>query len=330
MLPAILAASAGCGRLGPGVNGSVDVAPPGADALHLTYLGTGGWIMEHGDDQILTAPLFSNPSVIRTGLWKISADTLEIDRWMSRHDVRSARVILSGHAHYDHLMDVPYVAKRYAPRARILGSRTVANTLGEWSGVGDRVDVVEAGVGDQNTVGAWRRYGDVRIMALRSHHAPHFEGYTLYHGAVDRPLEQAPRYASEWLDGETLAFLIDFLDDDGSIAFRVYYQDAVAAPPLGFAPEVSIAERPVDVAILVPATFDQVDWHPEAFVANLRPERVLLGHWEDFFVPLDEPTRSIFLSDIGHFEDRLARVFDGPWWRPDIGTEFRFPRRSGS
>ena len=95
--------------------------------------------------------------------------------------------------------------------------------------------------------------------------------------------------------------------------------------PVGFAPDALIGERPVDVAILVPATFDQVDWHPEAFVENLQPRWVLLGHWEDFFVPMDEPTKSIFLTDVRHFERRLERVFDGEWWRPEKGTEFRFP-----
>ncbi|NNF13799.1 MAG: MBL fold metallo-hydrolase [Gemmatimonadetes bacterium] len=322
---------AGC-RLGPGVEGLVDLAPPGSDSLRLVYLGTGGWIMEHGDDQIMTAPLFSNPGVFRTGLWTIAADTTEIDRWMSQHDVGRTSVILSGHAHYDHLMDVPRVALRHSPRARILGNRTVANTLSEWSGVADRMDVVEESEVADHADGAeaaamWRHYGNVRILPLRSHHAPHFDGYTLYQGTRDFPLEAAPTLAGEWLDGNTLAFLIDFLDDAGEVAFRIYYQDAVVAPPLGFAPDALIAERPVDVAIFVPATFDQVDWHPEAFVENLDPDRVLLGHWEDFFVPVDAPTRSIFLSDIGHFEDRLEHVFDGPFWRPEIGTEFRFPRR---
>ncbi len=323
---------AGC-RLGPGVEGLVDLAPPGSDSLRLVYLGTGGWIMEHGDAQIMAAPLFSNPGVVRTGLWTIQADTSEIDRWMSQYDVRRTSVILSGHAHYDHLMDVPRVAKRHAPRARILGNRTVAYTLSMWSGVADRMDVVDpAGAADHETAAShaealWRQYGDVRVLPLRSHHAAHFDGYTLYQGSREYPLEEAPTVAGDWLDGNTLAFLIDFLDDNGRVAFRIYYQDAVAAPPLGFAPDALIAERPVDVALFVPATFDQVDWHPEAFVENLQPRWVLLGHWEDFFVPVDAPTRSIFLSDIGHFEDRLERVFDGPFWRPEIGTEFRFPGR---
>ncbi len=326
-LAVILPLAVGCSRLGPGVEGVVDLAPPGDAALRLTYLGTGGWIMEHGDDLILTAPLFSNPSFLRTGLWTIESDTLEVDRQMTRWDVGDARVILSGHAHYDHLMDVPRVALRHAPTARIVGNRTVANTLGDWSGVMERVDVVEAAeAADQETLGVWRRYGDVRIMPLRSHHAPHFDGITLFQGHRVRPLERAPTAATDWLDGNTLAFLVDFLDADGSVAFRIYYQDAVVAPPLGFAPDQLIAERPVDVAIFVPATFDQVDWHPEAFVENLSPRWVLLGHWEDFFVPVDDRTRAIMLSDIAHFEDRLGRVFDGEFWRPEIGTVFRFPR----
>ena len=322
----LLVLATSCARLGPGVDGVVDLTPPGADELRLTYLGSGGWIMEHRGDMILTAPLFTNPSLVRTGLAYIEADTLEIDRQMSRYDITRALAIVTGHAHYDHLMDVPRVATKFAPDARVVGSRTVANTLGTWSGLEHMMDVVNDSAADHETMGKWLTYGLVRILPLRSHHAPHFDGYTLYKGTVDRPRTKAPRYAAEWLDGETFAYLIDFLDASGSIAFRIYYQDAVVAPPLGFAPDALIAEHPVDVAIFVPATFDQVDWHPEAFVENLKPKRVLLGHWEDFFIPIDAPTRANMLTDIGHFQDRLERVFDGEWWRPEVGTEFRFPR----
>lgn len=321
-------ALAGCiPTVGPNVSGLVDLSPPGAEELRLVYLGTGGWIMQRGSDMLLAAPLFTNPGLFRVGLWSVASDFDVVDRYMSRYDVSSARAILVGHAHYDHLMDVPRVATRHAPAARIVGTRTVANTLGTWSGVAHRVDVVNDSAADQETVGRWLEYGPgIRVMALRSHHAAHFDGHTLYQGSRDRPLTQEPRTADEWVDGASFAFLIDFVDRDGSVAFRVYYQDAVAAPPAGFAPESLIRERPVDVAIFVPATFDQVDWHPEAFVENLRPKRILLGHWEDFFSPIDAPTRSILLSHIGHFENRLGRVFEGEWWRPDRWTEFRFPR----
>jgi hypothetical protein len=192
--------------------------------------------------------------------------------------------------------------------------------------VGDRVLEVDSLAGDQDHAGTWVNLAaGLRVLPLRSHHAPHFDGYTLYKGTTDQPRREEPRWATEWLDGPTYAFLVDFLDPDGTVAFRIYYQDAVAAPPRGFAPDGLMAERPVDVAIFVPATFDQVDWHPEAFVANLRPHWVLMGHWENFFVPPTTPTRSIMLTDLGHFEERLHRVFGGQSWLPAIGTVFRFP-----
>ena len=39
--------------------------------------------------------------------------------------------------------------------------------------------------------------------------------------------------ATSWREGLTVTYLIDFLDDDGSIAFRVYYQDAPSDGPVG-------------------------------------------------------------------------------------------------
>jgi hypothetical protein len=144
---------------------------------------------------------------------------------------------------------------------------------------------------------------------------------------VDEPRTEEPAWASEWLEGQTFSYIVDFMASADSVAFRVYYQDAVSPAPSGFAPDELIRERPVDVAILVPSTFDQVEWHPEAFIENLRPHWVLLGHWEDFFRPMEDDTKSIRLTDLSHFEGRLERVFDGEWWRPEKRTEFRFPVR---
>ncbi|HSW29230.1 MAG TPA: hypothetical protein VLH75_07010 [Longimicrobiales bacterium] len=304
----------------------MDRAPAGADAVRLVYLGVGGWIFQRGDDLVLAAPLFSNPSILRAGLAEIASDTAAVDRWMGEHDVSDASAILVGHAHYDHLMDVPRVALVHAPLARILGSRTVRNAMGTWSGVGARILEVDSLAGDVDHPGRWIPLSPgVRVMPLRSHHGPHFDRITLFQGTADHPRHQAPALASDWVDGPTYAFLVDFLDAAGGVAFRLYYQDAVAAPPFGFAPQALMDERPVDAAILVPATFDQVEWHPEALVANLRPRWILLGHWEDFFVPPSAPARPVMLTDLGHFRERLGRVYAGESWLPVRGTEFRFP-----
>ena len=323
----IVSAGASC-PVGPSVSGFVDRAPATADAVTITYLGVGGWIMERGDVRLMTAPLFSNPSFVGTGVTGIASDSAAIDAGLEAYDLGGIRAILVGHGHYDHLMDVPYMARRYAPAATVVTTNTVRNLLGTWSGLERRLLIVDDSAGDVDHVGRWLDLGSgLRVMALRSHHAPHFDGYTFYEGTVDTPRDRPPRWATEWLDGPSFAFLIDFLDPDGSVAFRIYYQDAVAGAPRGFAPAEIMADRPTDVAILVPSTFDQVDWHPEAFIQNLRPRWVLLGHWEDFFGQPDGEARSVALTDVNHFRDRLRRVHEGEHWLPDLNTVFRFPTR---
>ena len=170
-----------CATAAPAISGVIDQSAASEDGVRLIYLGTGGWIFERGNDQVITGPFFSNPGLVKTGLLPIRSNLDVVDEFMSQYDVSGAHVILVGHAHYDHLMDVPRIALEHAPSARIVGSKTVKNTLGTWSGVGDRVDEVNDITGDESTVGTWLSYGaGVRIMALRSFHAPHFEGYTLF------------------------------------------------------------------------------------------------------------------------------------------------------
>src|SRR3990172_3009383 len=134
------------------------------------------------------------PSFLPPGLAGIRSDTAAVDRNLATYDVSGAAAILVGHAHYDHLLDVPRVALTHAPRAVILGSRTVMNTLGTWSGVADRVVLVDSLAGDQDHPGIWVDVSPgLRVLPLRSHHAPHFDGYTLYKGTTDRPQAEEPR-----------------------------------------------------------------------------------------------------------------------------------------
>ena len=58
--------------------------------------------------------------------------------------------------------------------------------------------------------------------------------------------------------------LIDFLNPDGKIAFRIYYQDTASSPGMGYIPDFDpVDQAPVDVAILCVGSFSQVKDHPE-------------------------------------------------------------------
>lgn len=115
---------AGCAKdLTPGLVGCAEDRSPREDCgkeptanehnltePKITYLGVGGWLLNWHGNGLLLAPSFSNPNVpifVRANAQRI-ADYLP--------DVKNVKVLLIGHAHYDHLLDVPVIMQRYALR----------------------------------------------------------------------------------------------------------------------------------------------------------------------------------------------------------------------
>ena len=89
--------------------------------IKITYLGVSGFLIERGDFEVMTAPFFSNPPVTRLPIG-IEPNTDLIDAGL--HDIPLAHVkaILVGHAHCDHLMDVPPMSLKRSKR-RVGGSQ---------------------------------------------------------------------------------------------------------------------------------------------------------------------------------------------------------------
>ncbi len=80
----------------------------GLDEPKIRYLDVGGWLLHWQNEGLLIAPLFSNPALFdHPGLppLVVEADPARIDKYMpSASDVT---LLLVGHGHYDHLLDVP-------------------------------------------------------------------------------------------------------------------------------------------------------------------------------------------------------------------------------
>jgi L-ascorbate metabolism protein UlaG (beta-lactamase superfamily) len=72
----------------------------------LTYLGVAGWKLDDGADALLFDPYFTRARVENSSAI-LSPDAEAIARFAPAH----ADVILVGHSHYDHLLDVPTIAK---------------------------------------------------------------------------------------------------------------------------------------------------------------------------------------------------------------------------
>jgi hypothetical protein len=282
--------------------------------LEIRYLGSGGHLIRRGPTAIMTAPFFSNPGLFRVGVGRISPDSERIDAAVEKiiaggGQLDDIQAILVGHAHYDHLMDVPRVWREHTPNAKIFGSLTARHILRGFDVPDDSIGTLNAGAASRWSTGRWNELDDVRFMAIESEHAPHGFGIKLYGGEIREDLDRPPRRATGYREGQTFAFLIDFLDPDGSVAFRIHYQDSASSTPLGHPPILPADDRrSVDVAIVCAASFSQVQGYPEGILRATDPRYVVLGHWEDFFISQEKPTRPVPMTDVAEFITRTERV----------------------
>ena len=333
-LTAIITALAGSGCAVFGTadpeRGTLPCCGPAAPgSLELQYLGSGGWMMAYDGIELLTAPFFSNPT-IKELAGRFEPKTQVIDQGLP--PVGNVSAVLVGHAHYDHLMDVPYILTQRARSAHVYGSATTANVLAAVPGLSrSRVHNVEGAAGTAEAMGQWITPpgGRIRFMPLRADHAPHFQGIELYEGEVTEPLRILPSSASDWVGGATLAYLIDFLAPDGTVAFRVHYQDAGSSWPGGVPPRFGGGDdHPVDVAILCAPSYGEVQAYPEGVLHALRPRVALVGHWESFFTDWTRtPSRSVMGTNLGAFTKRLERSLPvgARWSLPNPGDVIIVP-----
>ncbi len=313
--------------------------------ISMTYLGVSGLLIEHQGHVLLTAPFFSNPSLamvrprvtrLLRSTPRITADTPAIEKLLPRSADR-ATAILVGHGHYDHLMDIPYIATRRATTSRIYGGPSVRHMLMGDSILranGERVVAIPLGAaGSPARRGIWYYTEDsaYRFMAVIAGHAPTFREwkrrYTFTAGSVDTDLDSLPHTAGEWKLGEPYAYLIDVLSNRArEPVFRIYFQDAPSEPPLGFPPHDVLAERAVDVAVLCAATSSNVSNTPDSLLAVLKPSQVIVGHWEDFFRSQTLPVQVGIATDLDAFRESLDKSLprSGGWVMPLPQTTIRF------
>jgi hypothetical protein len=315
------------------------------EAVQVKYLGVAGFLIQRGGDVVLTAPLYSNPDLAQEVLSPIRPRRDRIDRFHPATPPVDA--VLVGHAHYDHLMDVPYVWER-SGRPPIYGSSTMKNILAAYNGQAadgfpapvpvlppEKVialdDPARFKVDARHCAGTLQSRGSagsecglwpmqageweqvtptLRIRALCARHPPQLGG--VIHqgpGCTNAPRTALPARVGDYLEGPPLTYLIDFLDAPGGRpAFRVYFQDVPTDGRLGQVPDELIAERAVDLALLCVGTWNVVE-HEDAFhiVRNTRPQHVILGHWEDFFRDQSTAPRPAPLQPVEEYHRIIKR-----------------------
>ncbi len=305
--------------------------PTPPPSMKVSWLGVQGFLLEVGDQAVLTAPLFTRPDMIEvsTGI-PVSSDQALVEASLPTSRLANVRTILSGHAHYDHLLDVPNVMSRQ-PLATLYGNTSAKHLLDAFasdraamcsgdpapSPTLDRARVIAmddpaASVVDWTNCpsmkpagasydGMWVKVpgANVRVYAVCSMHPDQIApGVHFAPGSVDTEQCEPPSRVDAWKEGPTLAFLVDFLDASGKPTFRVYYQDAPTNGPIGYVPDAVLADKRVDLALLNVGSYDRVADQPTGTIAALEPRFAIGGHWEDFFQPMSSMPAAIPFLDV--------------------------------
>ena len=326
-----------------------------ADVAEIRFLGVGGFLIRVGDEAVMTSPMYSNPGLFDEAFTSIYPRADRISRFHTKGaaaaDLSAVRAIVVGHAHYDHLMDVPYLLAD-SPKALVIGNTTMRNVLHAYtdppaSGIprefptpipkidenrlvalndpaDDRLDTRKCAgenpspdapsnrscMAYSNKKGKPYDVGlTIRISGFCSRHPAQLKPIHQAPGCQPAPLTHLPVSISDYLEGETLAYLIDFIDPHTKkIRFRVYYQDAPSDGGFGQIPDDVLAEHPVNVALLCVGNWKAVENHDaDCIVCNLRPDYVILGHWENFFRPQNKRILPAPLQSAGQYQRLIER-----------------------
>jgi L-ascorbate metabolism protein UlaG (beta-lactamase superfamily) len=166
--------------------------------LSFKWLGTTTFALNDGKTTLLFDPSLTYVSVLDFLPWRtIQTDPSEVDYWFNRCGIYKVDAVFVNHAHYDHVIDAPYVVKRYG--GKLYGSSSTAN-IGLGGGLkNDQVEIV--GPGKEV------RLGDFSIEIFNTPHSPHFWDVMLADGHITAPLIP-PVNVMDYRVGDTLSFLI--------------------------------------------------------------------------------------------------------------------------
>ena len=256
--------------------------------VKITFLGASSLLIEDNETRFMLDGFISRPPLWQVAFSRLATDEHAADAMLQQLKITRLDAMLVSHSHYDHALDVAYIAKRTG--AKIHGS---ASTLNIARGGG----LAEAQLQEYDTQKTIRA-GRFDISIRPSLHTPSLAYINDDLGEpITSPLRQPARYR-DYKEGGSYDFLIrhDHI--------RIYIK-----PDTNFIPGALDHIR-ADVLFLGTATLGK---QPAAFqqtfytetVGKLKPRLLIPIHWDNFFQPLTSE-----LTALPWLVDDLQQSFD--------------------
>jgi len=249
---------------------------PARAAVELRWLGVAGFTLSAGETVIAHDPFLSRPGLLATLFRSYEPDAAVLDRMLGVEspapELARASLLLVGHSHFDHLGDVPALAQR--TNARVVGSATTVNIARAYGLAAERAAAANPG--------AVLEEGAFELRVFESRHAKVLLGRVPFEGEVTEPPE-APLHAFSFVLGDARGYLVT----ERATGLRVVILSS-AGRHLPALEEIGRLAAPVDV--LLPASQGGDADYARDLVRTLRPHLVIPHHFDDFNVPLDDPS----------------------------------------
>lgn len=283
--------------------------------IQISYLGNAGWQISDGKVVILVDP---NLSQFRKDS---PADQMAEDDSLAQPDPKSIDAhinkvdyILVTHAHDDHMLDAPYIAKKTG--ATIIGTESAANIARAW-GVGDVFDPRHVELRKIKTQplivvrgGEDFQFEDFSLEVIPSLHTALFDkryndGFWAGSAAPDL---KAPLHESDYKEGGTLVYLLRIAGHQIFIMGSMNYIERNIA---GLHPEIAIIGAGSDR--------QQIYHYTDRLMHALGdPAVVFPTHWDDYGIkPRVEALKQVdtFVTEV-HAASPKTRVIVPEYFTP--------------
>lgn len=283
---------------------AADHGAPAAGSASFRWLGTSGWRIDVGGRTVLFDPYITR---FTTGLFDggLRPDTkVRSDHGLVREHIGSPEIVLVSHSHWDHIADVPYIAR--STGARIVGTETTFHLLVAFGVDPGQISVVKGGeVLD---------FDGITVQVVSSLHSRNKRHAYFAPGTLNAPPAAAPRTISDLPEGDTLAFQVT-VGSGGPSAFLMGASDFSEHAVRGLSPDLAM--------VAVPSGAATFRYTSRLLNALDRPGVVVPVHWDNFEEPLSEPPRRDPVMDLSGFVAQVHR--ESPTSRivvPDYRTTY--------
>lgn len=265
------------------------------DPVQLKYFGTAGWEISDGKITVLVDPYLTrmklgtgpgvSPKDTRATILRSDvfvSDTLLIDSLITKADF-----ILVHHSHFDHLADVPYIAKKTG--AKVIGTETTRNILRGYGIPEEQLYPVKGGEDYQ--------FENFSVQVIPSIHSAlnekHYIDSRTYTVAPKTPLK-----VSEFIEGGSLMFLARFAN-----------HSILTMASMNFVERELVGQKPdILLAGVNRSQLGLYNYNERLLAVTNYPKIIIPTHWDNFRLPYGFSQQSAVTQKLLPFQQDVKRL----------------------